>query len=64
MSRKRRNHSPEFKAKIALDAIKGGETLSQLSERHAIDANLIVEETIIRNLRRSFLFWERLSTGS
>lgn len=28
MSRKRRNHSPEFKSKVALTAIKGDETLS------------------------------------
>ena len=27
MSRKRRNHSPEFKARVALAAIKGDETL-------------------------------------
>lgn len=43
MSRKRRNHSPEFKAKVALSAIKGDETLSQLSQRYAINANLIVK---------------------
>ena len=36
MSRKRRNHSPEFKAKVALAAIKGDETLNQLSERFGI----------------------------
>ena len=27
MSRKRRNHSPDFNAKVALAAIKGDETL-------------------------------------
>ena len=43
MSRKRRNHSPEFKAKVALAAIKGDETLNQLSERFGINANLIVK---------------------
>ena len=43
MSRKRRNHSPEFKAKVALAAIKGDETLSELSQRHGINSNLIVK---------------------
>ena len=30
MSRKRRNHSPEFKSKVALAAIKGDQTLSDV----------------------------------
>ena len=43
MSRRRRNHSPEFKAKVALSAIKGDETLSELSRRYEINSNLIVK---------------------
>ena len=43
MSRKRRNHSPDFKAKVALAAIKGDETLSELARRYGINANLIVK---------------------
>ncbi len=43
MSRKRRNHSPEFKSKVALAAVKGDETLSQLASRFNINANLIVK---------------------
>ena len=43
MSQKRRNHSPDFKAKVALSAIKGDETLSELSRRYNINANLIVK---------------------
>jgi transposase len=43
MSRKRRNHSPEFKAKVALASIKGDETLSELAQRFGINANLIVK---------------------
>jgi transposase-like protein len=43
MSRKRRNHSPAFKAKVALAAIKGDETLSELGQRFGINANLIVK---------------------
>ncbi len=43
MSRKRRNHSPEFKSKVALAALKGGQTLSELSQRYGINSNLIVK---------------------
>ena len=43
MSKKRRNHSPEFKAKVAIAAIKGDETLNQLSERFGINSNLMVK---------------------
>jgi len=43
MSKKRRTHSPDFKAKVALAAIKGDETLSELAMRYQINANLIVK---------------------
>jgi transposase len=43
MSKKRRTHSPDFKAKVALAAIKGDETLSELARRYQINANLIVK---------------------
>ena len=43
MSGKRRNHSAEFKAKVALAGIKGDETLSELAQRFGINANLIVK---------------------
>ena len=33
MRRKRRNHVPGFKAKVALAAIKGDKTLAELSEQ-------------------------------
>ena len=33
MRRKRRNHSPEFKAKVALAAIQGDLTMAQLVEK-------------------------------
>ena len=36
MSRKRRNHSPEFKSKVALAAIKGDQTLSELARLHIL----------------------------
>ena len=43
MSRKRRTHSPDFKAKVALAAIKGDETLGELARRYQINANMIVK---------------------
>ena len=43
MSRKRRNDSPDFKAKVALAVIKGEETLSELAKRYQMNANLIVK---------------------
>jgi len=39
--RARRNHSSAFKAKVALAAIKGDRTLSQLSEQFDVHANQI-----------------------
>jgi transposase len=42
MSRRpRRNHSALFKAKVALDAIRGEKTLAELSKVHDVHANQI-----------------------
>lgn len=41
--RPRRNHSPAFKAKVALDALKGEETIIELSQRYQVHPNLITE---------------------
>jgi len=41
--RPRRNHSPAFKAKVALEAIKGNQTLSELAQRFEVHANQIVQ---------------------
>jgi transposase len=44
MSRRpRRNHSPAFKAKVALDAVKGEKTLAELAKLHDVHANQIVD---------------------
>jgi len=36
MSKKKRNHSAAFKAKVALDAIKGDKTLSELASQYSL----------------------------
>jgi transposase-like protein len=41
--RPRRNHSPAFKAKVALAAVKGDKTLVELSEYFDIHANQITQ---------------------
>jgi transposase len=41
--RSRRNHSPAFKAKVALAALKGEETLAQHAERFDVPPNQITQ---------------------
>ena len=44
MSRRpRRNHSPAFKAKVAVDAVKGEKTLAELAKLHDVHPNQIVD---------------------
>ena len=43
MSKKRRNHSPQFKAKVALAALKGDKTLVELSAEFAVHPNQITQ---------------------
>ena len=38
---KRKQHSPEFKAKVALEALKGEETVSELSSRFGVHPTMI-----------------------
>ena len=39
----RRKHSAAFKAKVALDALKGEQTLVELSQRYQVHPNQIAE---------------------
>ena len=48
MSRKRKQYSPEFKAKVALAALKDEETVAQLAARYEIHPTMI--STWKRNL--------------
>ena len=41
--RPRRNHSAIFKAKVALDAVRGEKTLAELAKVHDVHPNQIVD---------------------
>jgi transposase len=41
--RPRRNHSPAFKAKVALEAIRGQLTVAELAQRHDVHPNQITQ---------------------
>ncbi|MFN8828438.1 MAG: transposase, partial [Labrys sp. (in: a-proteobacteria)] len=41
MAGKRKRYSAEFKAKVALDAIRGEQTIAQLAAKHGIHQTMI-----------------------
>ncbi len=43
MKRTRRNHGAEFKAKVALAAVKGDKTLAELAEQFSVHPTQITE---------------------
>ena len=63
MSKKRRNHSPEFKSKVALSAIKADKTLTELSQQYGITSNLILKwkKQLIENSGEIFAWGKGLA---
>ena len=56
MKTSRRKHSPAFKAKVALEALRGEKTIAEIASQYEIHPNQItaVEEDPGRRCRRSF----------
>jgi transposase-like protein len=56
MRRKRRNHKPDFKAKVALEALKGDLTLAELSKKHDVHPNQVTEwkRQLLENASQAF----------
>ena len=40
---KRKTHSASFKAKVALEAIKGGKTIAELASRYEVHSTMITK---------------------
>lgn len=41
--KKRVNHSAEFKARVALEALSGAHTIAELSAKHGVHPNMIAQ---------------------
>ena len=53
---KRRSFSAEFKARVALEALSGAHTMSELSARHGVHPNMITQwkRRVVENLPELF----------
>ncbi len=43
MKESRRKHSPSFKAKVALEALKGEQTIAEIASRYEVHPNLVTK---------------------
>ncbi len=56
MNSKRTKHSPAFKAKVALAALREQETIAEIARRYKVHANMIYKwrGLLLENLPRAF----------
>lgn len=56
MSTKRTKHSPMFKAKVALAAVREQETMAEIARRFKVHANMVYKwrQLLLENLPRAF----------
>ena len=56
MNSKRIKHSPAFKAKVALAALREQETVAEIARRHKVHANMVYKwrQQLLENLPRAF----------
>ena len=56
MTKKRTRHTPAFKAKVALEALREQETIAELARRHKVHANQIYtwRRQLLKNVSRAF----------
>ena len=62
--RKRRNHSPEFKAKVAIAALKGDKTLAELAQQFDVHPNRITDWKAQLLERSAVVFGEKSARES
>lgn len=56
MKNKRTKHSPAFKAKVALAALREQETVAEIARRYQVHANMVYKwrQQVLDNLPRAF----------
>jgi transposase-like protein len=54
--RTHRKFSPKFKAKVALAAVRGEESVAEIAKRHKIHVNLVYKwkDQLLENMSRAF----------
>jgi len=58
MSKTRRNHGSAFKAKVALEALKGEQTVAEIASKHGLHPTLVTESMSVRRFIKSrFKLW-------
>ncbi len=61
--RKRRNHSPTFKAQVAIAALKGDKTLAELAQQYDVHPNQITDWKSQLMERSSQVFGDATATA-